>query len=896
MGLSRFVWRNQRVVDGHGVTIPGGLVLGGGLTAITCSFILWSILQHANPVLQNSWAVGLGVWLLPALSNLGLVMVAGVRLAQVRKRQSEQEQRFQRIFEEAAIGIGLDSLSGTILESNRALQMMLGYSRDELAHMTFSQFTHPEDRVADVELFNEMISGTRESYQVEKRHLRKDGQSVWTRITNSLVRNPQGRPQYTIAVAEDITPLKQAQERVQLYADIVKRMQMGLLVWQLQDLEDVHSFRLVDCNPAAQHMLEVQGAIADLLGRSMADIFPDLIESAFPKIYADVIRSGRERDLGEVHYGDSKIPNGIYATKAFPLPNQCVGLVFENITERKQAEAALQQSEARFRVVAETAACAFLIYQGNHLKYVNPATERITGYSRTELMTIPFWELAHPDYQELVRQRGLARQRGEVVPQRYEIKIITKAGQERWVDMTAGAASLYGQPAAVATAYDITERKAAEAQLKLAANRERLLSETALRIRGSLNLEEILNTTVAEVRQFLQVDRVFVAQFGLDGLCRTVAESVDPQWASILDWQTGSCSVEDVRQLFQQDCVRVINDTTEVETTPFLKEYYAHCHVRAGMGVPILLDGEMFGVLIVNQCATPRQWQPFEIDLLQKLGTQVEIAIQQGQLYQQLRMLASNLEAQVEERTQELRQRMQELQHLNQVKDILLHAVTHDLRTPVHGMLMVLNHLRSKCDESVLVSRSVLERMIESSDRQLSLLNSLMENHTGAPCPNKTLIREQIYLNCVAENALATLETQLTANQATIVNHIPADLPAIHADFSKLQFVLENLILNALKHNPPGRTITLNAAIQCQDDATPAMLCATVEDDGTGMSTEQCDRLFQLYVRGMDNHRLTGIGLGLHRCQQILSAHDGTITVASQPGKGSKFCFTLPLQ
>jgi len=709
---------------------------------------------------------------------------------------------------------------------------------------------------------------------------------------------PSLSSQIVVAIAILWLAQHQSQQDIQpsQLQDIVNQMQVGLLVWQLPDLEDLASFTLVECNPAAHRMLQLPIAVGDAIGKPMADLFPEMMESAFPKIYADIIRSGEERDLGEVHYGDSKVPVGIYAIKAFPLPDHCIGLVFENITERKQAEAALQQSETRFRVVAETASCAFLVYQGNHLKYVNPATEQMTGYTRAELTTIPFWELAHPDYRDTVRDRGLARQRGEYVPQRYEIKIITKSGQTRWVDVTASTSILNGNPAAIATAYDITERKAIESQLQRAANRERLLSETALRIRSSLNLDEILHTTVAEVRKFLQADRVLIAEFTPDGICRTVAESVDPEWATILSCEADQCSVEEVRQLFQQDEVRVINDTAQIAKTSFLKEYHERCQVRAGMGVPIMLDGDMFGVLIVNQCASPRQWQPFEVDLLQKLGTQVEIAIQQGQLYQQLRTLAKHLECQVEERTQELRQKMQELQHLDQVKDVLLHAVTHDLRTPVHGMLMVLNHLRGKCDDSVAIPRSVLECMIESSDRQLSLLNSLMENHTGTPCPNQTLVRESIQLGDVVETALTKLEAQIATNQTTINNYITAALPAVNADFCRIQFVLENLVLNAIKHNPPGRTVTLDAAVLPETENDVPMLHVSVIDDGVGMEPEQCDRLFQLYVRGLDNQRLTGIGLGLQRCHRILTAHNGAIGVDSQPGVGSKFWFTLPLQ
>lgn len=844
-------------------------------------------------------------WLLPTLLLalvLGSLAVAAWLLHVFILKRELAEEKFRHIFAEAAIGIGLDSLDGTIVESNPALQTMLGYTREELAQMRFAEFTHPDDLAVDTELFSEMIAGNRDSYQIDKRHIRKDGELCWVRLTNSLVRNSNGDPKYTIAVAEDITQLKQAQESVTLYGDIVQRMQLGILVWQLQNLDDLTSFRLIECNPAACEILQVTAERQALIGQNMATVFPELLETAFPKLYAEVIRSGQVRDLGEMCFGDRPIPSCICASKAFPLPNQCVGLILEDITERKQAEAALQQSEARFRVVAETASCAFLIYQGNHLRYVNPATEQITGYSYEELVKMPFWELAHPDYRDLVRQRGLARQRGESVPRRYEIKIVTKNGEERWVDVTGGAAHLNGQPAALATAYDITERKQAEAQVQLAANRDRLMAEIALRIRSSLNLEEILNTTVAEVRQFLKADRVFVAYLDPEGGCRTVAESADPQWKSMLGWEVDGRSATIIRELFTSDAVLAVNDIREIAQTPFLQEHYQRCQVQAGMGVPIMLNGDLFGVLIVNQCSATRQWQPFEVELLQRLGTQVEIAIQQGQLYQQLRAMATNLECQVEERTVELQQRMQELQSLNQVKDVLLHAVTHDLRTPIQGMLMVLNHLRCKGEEMVSVPRSMLDRIIESSDRQLTLLNSLMENHTDTK-PSLPCSYQPVYLHHLVENAVAALGYKLTKNRSTVINQISTALPPVTADPIKLQQVFEQLLLNAMQHNPPGRTMTLNAieinpaqdtSHLCSRHNTPFLYC-TVEDDGDGLRPDQRDRLFQLYVRGLDNRHLTGIGLGLHRCQQIISAHGGKIGVHSQPGCGSQFWFTLPL-
>ena len=580
----------------------------------------------------------------------------------------------------------------------------------------------------------------------------------------------------------------------------------------------------------------------------------------------------------------------------------------------QQVEAALRQREEQFRVVAETAACAFMVYQGSHLRYVNPAAEAITEYSRDELLQMDFWDLAHPDFRSLVQQRGLARQRGEAVTSRYEIKIMTRSGKERWVDLTAGPICLEGQPAALATAYDITDRKLAEEHLRFAAERERLLSEVALRIHGSLNLEEILNTTVAEIRRFLRADRVLIAQIDQAGYSHTVAESVDPQWPPIIGWTADPTAVRELKALFEPrvsqhrpetNRIRIVNDVQQIEKTPFLAEYYDRCQVRAAMGIALMLNGEMFGVLIANQCSGPRQWQSSEIDVFEQLATQVEIAIQQGQLYQQVQTLAANLESQVDARTAELQQRMQELCSLNQVKDLLLHAVSHDLKTPVQGMLMVLNKLRQKCDRDIPVSASMLNLMIQSCDHQLHLLNSLGEDY----CANRTrrlLNLAPVNLATISDTVLMKLDALFTNNQTAVNNQIAPDLPSISADATQLEQVFNSLLTNAVKHNPPGQAITLTATVRQmalsaelngnrQSSASPVLYC-TVTDTGKGIAQDQCDRLFQLYVRGVDNCHLTGIGLGLHRCQQIIQAHGGQLGVISCPGSGSKFWFTLPVQ
>jgi PAS domain S-box-containing protein len=135
------------------------------------------------------------------------------------------EARFRAIFEAAGIGIGIASMDGTILQSNPALRAMLGYSADELQRMVVPEFTHPDDAMSDWELYGELVAGLRDYFQIEKRFYRKNGELVWSRLTVSLVRDAEGRPQFSIGMFEDISARKRAEETVrQLNADLERRV------------------------------------------------------------------------------------------------------------------------------------------------------------------------------------------------------------------------------------------------------------------------------------------------------------------------------------------------------------------------------------------------------------------------------------------------------------------------------------------------------------------------------------------------------------------------------------------------------------------------------------------------------------------------------------------------
>ncbi|MDZ7371274.1 MAG: PAS domain S-box protein [candidate division KSB1 bacterium] len=182
----------------------------------------------------------------------------------------------------------------------------------------------------------------------------------------------------------------------------------------------------------------------------------------------------------------------------FRLPYAVMRAINEAYEKRSRlaAEAALRESEEKFRTVVEALACAVFIYQDEEFKWVNRYAQQLTGYSSQELLQMKFWQFAHPDHRDLVRERGLLRQKGDAsIPNRYEFQIITKDGQVRWVDFSAGMIHLNGRPAGLGTAFDITDRKNAEAALQKSLEEKTfLLKEVHHRVKNSLQIvNSVLN-------------------------------------------------------------------------------------------------------------------------------------------------------------------------------------------------------------------------------------------------------------------------------------------------------------------------------------------------------------------------------------------------------------------
>ena len=521
----------------------------------------------------------------------------------------------------------------------------------------------------------------------------------------------------------------------------------------------------------------------------------------------------------------------------------------------------------------------------------NDSFLQLSGYERDELIgqrstDLNFWpnpEDRDVQRRKILQQKSLYNEEGG---------FWTKSGEQKIVRVSAEIIPIEGIACVLCSIRDVTQEKEAELQLKLADERDRLLGKIALNIRQSLDLKEILHSTVDEIRKVLGVERVFIAHFDQDKNGSVVAESVLPPFPSLKGEVVGKDVYDELLEIYSESPIRVVNDMEEIKESICYRLLVERYHVKAGLGVSITIDGELFGVLVAHQCTDPRPWTEFEQQLLDRLATQVAIAINQGELYSQIQCFNANLEQQVADRTLELQQQAQKLEQLGKFRDFLLYAVTHDLRTSVVGTTMLLQSLASQNGETINLSRRLLDEMIRASNVQRDKLDAIQEVH-ALTLQGLSLRKATVIPELIVNDVVSHLQPRAEQSNTTIVNQLPPDLPSICGDPMQIKRVFQHLITNAIAHNPPGVIVTICADIQSNE--TGDVIRFQVTDNGQGIEPEKRDRLFQLCSDRPEARRLGGICLGLYLCRQIIDAHGGTIGVESMQTKGTTVWFTLPI-
>ena len=277
---------------------------------------------------------------------------------EVSQRERTEALRWRSVFENSAIGVALTELDGRFVATNTTYQRMLGYSESEFEGISFVELTHEDYREANRALVNELLAGKRDQFQIEKQYRRKDGALIWVRNNVSLVLNTESNSRYMLALSEDITERKQAEEALQVSEERV-RLVLNSAAEGIFGC-DSHGTCLFS-NPAAARLLGYDDP-QELLGKNMHALEHHTRKDGTPfPIEECPIFIGFHENRG-VHIDDdifwrkdgSSFPVE-YWSHPLVRDGKTVGAVvsFFDISERRAAEEALIKSEQRKRTLIE---------------------------------------------------------------------------------------------------------------------------------------------------------------------------------------------------------------------------------------------------------------------------------------------------------------------------------------------------------------------------------------------------------------------------------------------------------------------------------------------------------------------------------------------------------------
>jgi PAS domain S-box-containing protein len=391
-----------------------------------------------------------------------------------RERTAERlrlsEKRFRALYDHNPLMCFSVNEQGIVQFVNEASVQQLGYTEDELVGAPVFNVFHHDDRERIARNFDMCLHGNGVTHSWEFRKIHKNGAVIHVSEVAQLVSDPEGKPMVLI-VCEDITEHKHLEEQIrsseELKARILEASQTGVLVISRDG-------RIVQANAEAERFYGLSNsqlakfAVQDFVHRKFWENGSECPYDDFPVVKC--LRTGTTQ--GPVTMGIRRLDESMTWAVFTVVPLLSAGetngavVTFLDITARKQMEEALREREAMQRALTETTTAAIFFYQHQRFPYVNHAMEALTGYSKEELHTMRFTAIVHPDHHELVRQRAIARQQGKEIPARYELKVRTKLGDVKWLDVAPSIVEIHGEKVLMGTAVDITERKQFEEELR----------------------------------------------------------------------------------------------------------------------------------------------------------------------------------------------------------------------------------------------------------------------------------------------------------------------------------------------------------------------------------------------------------------------------------------------
>jgi signal transduction histidine kinase/DNA-binding NarL/FixJ family response regulator len=402
---------------------------------------------------------------------------------------------------------------------------------------------------------------------------------------------------------------------------------------------------------------------------------------------------------------------------------------------------------------------------------------------------------------------------------------------------------------------------------------QQLAAAIALRIRQSLDREQILQTAVSEVQQLLLCDRVVVYQVdesnatpNLTKLCETgLNSSTDPieKFTSFL------------RENYQPNFAEVAAVTTpkkakaSIILSPNRKK-----NQQAYLLNPLLLSNQgestrIWGLLVARQGSNQRQWRTDEIEIFHQLAGQLAIAIQQAEQFQQALEVSE---------TQK---------QLNAFKSQFVSTVSHEYRAPLASILAAASTLKQHSDNLDVAQNQQFLQLIEDKARKMSqLVDDLLvieKFELGkakfTPLPFELL---QFFADIIEE------QRQALSDRHQLTFKITGNTKGFWGDQKLLRQILVNLLSNAIKYSPDQGNIEVHLM------GNDSQIIFEIKDEGIGIPIAEQEHLFQTFSRGSNVGTIPGTGLGLAIVKACVELHGGEISLESQEDQGAKVTVRLP--
>jgi PAS domain S-box-containing protein len=415
--------------------------------------------------------VGLASAELMEIHGAQFVLAATVDITDRKRAEQalrESEEKFRRVFQDAAAGMVMISPDLRFRAANRAFCQFIGYPEQELIGRDVAAIAHPEDQAISLQLLEEAHAAGSGSHQLEKRYLHKDGHVLWGELSTTLIQDSAGNADYFVSQVVDITARKQSEEALrkseEKFSKVFRESPAAITLTSAKD------HRYIEVNETFERITGYSRK--EVLGRTPLELGIWVDPSKRAEFVKRLLSEGSIRDYEfAFRIKDGSVRIGLGSAELIEIDGeQLVLWAVADITERRYVQESLRESEERFRRVVEHIGDALFVDDvDGHIVFANERFLNLFGFGREELQNVTLEDYVAPEYRAQLRDRHNRRMRGEVVPSHFEYEGVRRGdGRRLWLEVDVvpvedQTGKLVGTQSALR---DITERKRVEDALR----------------------------------------------------------------------------------------------------------------------------------------------------------------------------------------------------------------------------------------------------------------------------------------------------------------------------------------------------------------------------------------------------------------------------------------------